>query len=284
MKAKNDRNRRADSRKTSITTVNPESANRVHWDEVAPVHLKSYGIEGLLNGISRIDEIQKRELYPVAGKDLVHLQCHIGTDTLSLALDGARVTGVDFSPASLAIARDLADRMKIQAEFIESDVLDLKGKIEKKFDIVYTSQGVLCWISDIGKWAETISSLLKPGGIFYIFESHPLIAVFDDAVAGKIEVRYPYFGCREPIHFDDDHPDYADGSYIPVNKTYEWLWPLSAIVNALIRAGLTIELLNEHDVSFHNQLPDMRRGADGWWRLEEYGNKLPLTFSLRARK
>jgi SAM-dependent methyltransferase len=261
-----------------------EAANKKHWDEVAPVHLKSYGIEGLFRGESRIDEIQRAEFYPVKGRDLIHLQCHIGTDTLSLALDGARVTGVDFSPASLAIARDLAAAMKIEAEFIESNVLDLKGIIAKQFDIVYTSRGVLCWISDIKKWAETIASLLKPGGIFYIFEFHPFIPMFDDTVSGDLKIKFPYFHQSEPIHWTDDHPDYADASYVPKNKTYEWSWSLSDIVNALIGNGLAIELLNEHDVTFSPSLPDMTADRDGWWRLEKYGNKLPLSFSIRARK
>ncbi|MBN2352936.1 MAG: class I SAM-dependent methyltransferase [Spirochaetales bacterium] len=260
-----------------------ESANRAHWDEVAPVHLKSYGVEGLVRGESWIDGLQKRELYPVAGKDLIHLQCHIGTDTLSLARDGARVTGVDFSPASLAVARELAEKMGLQVDFIESNVLELAGKNNKKFDIVYTSKGVLGWISDITKWAETISSLLKPGGVFYIFEQHPLTLMFDDTLEGELKIKYSYFHQDEPTHWDDDHPDYSDQTYVPKNKTYEWFWPLADIVNAVIRAGLVIELLNEHDVGFHRQLPDMTKGADGWWRLEKYGDKLPLTFSLRAK-
>jgi SAM-dependent methyltransferase len=263
---------------------NPESANRTHWDEVAPVHLKSYGIEGLLKGKSRIREAEKRELYPVAGKDLIHLQCHIGTDTLSLALDGARVTGVDFSPASLAIARELAAKMKIEAEFIESNVLDLKGKIAKQFDIVYTSQGVLCWISNIKEWAETISSLLKPGGIFYIYEQHPLSTMFDNTMPGDLKIKFPYFHQPEPMHWVDEHPDYADGNYVPKNKTFEWQWSLSDIVNALIHNGLAIELLNEHDSAFHRQLPGMMLRDDGRWILENYKGMLPLCFSILARK
>ena len=138
-----------------------EETNRAHWDETAPVHLKSYQIDGLLKGVSRIDEIQKRELYPIKGKALIHLQCHIGTDTLSLAIDGAKVTGVDFSAKSIAIARELAAKMHISAEFLQANVLDLESVISTKYDIVYTSKGVLSWISNIEKWAETISFLLK---------------------------------------------------------------------------------------------------------------------------
>ena len=102
-----------------------EDANRAHWDEIAPVHLRAYRVDTLLSGVSLIDEIQKGEFYPIAGKQLLHLQCHIGTDTLSLALDGAQVTGVDFSPGSIQIARELAQKMGIPAEFHVANVLDL---------------------------------------------------------------------------------------------------------------------------------------------------------------
>jgi len=261
-----------------------ERANRAFWDEVAPVHLRSYGIEGLLAGKSRIDGIQRRELYPISGKRLLHLQCHIGTDTLSLALDGARVTGVDFSPESLAIARDLAQRMGIAAEFIEASVLALPGPIAEQYDIVYTSKGVLCWIGDIDAWARGIAQLLIPGGTFYILEGHPALFMFDDTQAGELRIKYPYFHRDDPVHFDDEHPDYSDATYIPKHKTYEWNWTLGDIVNALVRHGLEIELLNEHDRLFYKGMPGMVAVDEEWWVLPEYEGMIPLSFSLRARK
>lgn len=266
-----------------MSNTKAEAANQAHWDEVAPIHLKSYAIEGLLNGISRIDAIQKREFYPVAGKHLIHLQCHIGTDTLSLALDGANVTGVDFSEKSIEIAMDLAARLNLKAEFYQANVLDLMDLTTEKYDIVYTSKGVLCWIRDISRWAETVSYLLKHGGIFYLMESHPIVGMFDDTTE-DLRVKYSYFHQDEPIHFDDEHPDYADDSYVPQNKTYEWTWSLSDIVNALIKSGLTIEFLHEHDRVFYKSHPDMEADEDGWWYFRKYKGMIPLTFSLLARK
>ena len=142
-----------------MTDSHAEATNQAHWDEVAPVHLKSYGIEGLLNGVSRIDSIQKREFYSVSGKDLIHLQCHIGTDTISLALDGANVTGVDFSGQSIRLLRTsqpecISTSRMFKAEFYQANVLDLKS-VHLKCDIV-TSKGVLCWI-ETSAWADTIS-------------------------------------------------------------------------------------------------------------------------------
>jgi ubiquinone/menaquinone biosynthesis C-methylase UbiE len=261
-----------------------EATNRAHWDEIAPIHQKSYDISGLLAGTSRIDSVQKREFYPVEGKNIIHLQCHIGTDTLSLAIDGANVTGVDFSMKSLAIARDLATKMRIHAEFVEGNVLDLKDIISMKYDIVYTSKGVIPWISNIEKWAETVSFLLKENGILYLMDSHPAMYMFDDTREGDLRIKYPYFHQKKPMHFADDHPDYSDSSYIPVTKTYEWTWSISDIVNALLHKGLTIEMLNEFDRSFYPAFPGMVKTEDDWWILKDYQGMIPLTFSLRARK
>jgi len=261
-----------------------ETTNRLHWDEVASIHLKSYNIEKLLNGISLIDDIQKDDFYPVNGKELIHLQCHIGTDTLSLALDGARVTGIDFSCKSLAIARTLAEKMKIQATFIEANVLNVRNIISSKYDIVYTSKGVLCWISDIEKWAENISHLLKKGGCFYMLEIHPLKSMFEETIGHDLHIKYPYFHRDEPIHFEDNLPDYADKTYIPLNKTYEWTWSLSDVVNALIRNGLEIEQINEYDKIFYEAFTNMSRTHDNWFFIEKYQGMIPLTFTLLARK
>jgi len=261
-----------------------ERINRNHWDEIAPVHLESYGIEGLLQGRSRIDEIQKREFYPVEGKDLIHLQCHIGTDTLSLALDGANVTGVDFSSRSIDIAKRLADRMKLKADFIVANVLDLQAIVLQKYDIVYTSKGALCWIRDIDKWAETVAFLLKDGGIFYIMDTHPFVTMLEDRVGDALGLKYPYFHQSEPLHFGGDRRDYADSTYTVRTGSYEWIWPLSDIINAIIRQGLTIEFVNEHDKLYYQEFPEMAETEDGWWFLEKYKGMIPWTFSMRARK
>jgi SAM-dependent methyltransferase len=268
----------------TIDRATAEHENRLHWNEIAPVHLRSYQIEDLLNGKSRIGEIQKRELYPIRGKELIHLQCHIGTDTLSLALDGAKVTGVDFSGDSIVIARDLAQKMRLDASFLEANVLDLKRVVTKKFDIVYTSIGVLCWIGDINRWAETISDLLKEDGIFYIMELHPAFMMFDETDKQDLRIKYPYFHQPDPIHFNDEAPDYSDESYIPKNKTYEWIWSLADILTALIDHGLRIEFFHEFDRLPFKAMPGMSQSPDGLWDLDKYPKMIPLAFSLKASK
>lgn len=261
-----------------------EMANQVFWNEIAPVHYKSYGIEKLKQGKSLIDKIQKKEMGDVKDKSLLHLQCHIGTDSLSLVLEGAQVTGIDFSRESIKIANKLKSALGLKARFIELNIYDLPDTLKEKFDIVYTSQGVLNWLKDIKEWAKLIFHYLKPGGIFYIMETHPLLYIFDDDKQGELKIKESYFPGEKPTLWDDDSPDYSDREYIPKNPTYEWTWPLGEILASLIEAGLKIEFLHEYDKLFYKGLPDMVKDEEGWWFLPKYKGMLPLTFTLRAKK
>ncbi len=259
-----------------------ERGNQEHWDELADVHARAYNIEPLLRREPLLDDIQRKELGSVDGKTLLHLQCHIGTDTLSWALLGARVTGVDISGASLKQAEELAARIGVEAEFVHCSVYDLPEQLEGQFDIVYTSVGVLCWLSDLSAWARIIRRYLKPGGLFYIMESHPILGVFDDET-DQLRVRYPYFQGPDPVRWPEDYPDYADSSYQVQTPSYEWQWTISDVVNALIEAGLDIEFLHEHDRLHWQGLPCMVREGRWWLMPANRRAQLPLAFSLRAR-
>jgi len=260
-----------------------EEINLKHWDEVAPVHGRSYDIESLLKGGHRLDPVQVKELGDTTGKTLLHLQCHIGTDTLSLVRLGAEVTGIDISGESLKVARELAKRTGLQARFIQTPLFDLPEKLTETFDIVYTSIGVLCWVSDIERWAGIVSRYLKPGGTFYLMESHPFMNVFDDENSG-LHVKHPYFTDGRPTEWPGDWPDYADENYIVKSPTREFLWPISEIHNSLVNAGLTIAYIHEFDFIHWKALESMEKGEDGFWRLPEHLNKIPVLFSLKASK
>jgi SAM-dependent methyltransferase len=261
-----------------------EAANQKMWDELAPVHFKSYGLERLRAGQTLLDEIQMRELGDVKGKTLLHLQCHIGSDTLSWAKEGAIVTGIDFSPKSIELAKRLADELHYDARFICCNIYDVEKHLDEKFDIVYTGQGVLCWLKDLREWARLIAKYLKPGGVFYIMESHPIQSIFDDTKQGALNIIHPYFHDDRPIKWDDDFPDYSDPSFVYGKPSYEWKWSFSDIINSLISEGLRIEFIGEYDKTFSRVFPDMVKGDDGWWYLPKYRGKLPLIFTLRAIK
>jgi len=221
----------------------------------------------------------------VAGARILHLQCHIGIDTLSLARLGAEVIGVDFSLVAIETARRLADELGVQATFVHSDVLDLD--LGDKLDIVFTSYGTITWLGDLRRWAEVIARHLRPGGTFYMVDDHPFRDVIDWDGAGREELRISedYFTDGKPITYK------VEGSYagpdIPVsaNVAAEWMHTMSEIINALTGAGLRIDFLNEHAMTCWASLPCARKHEDGWYRLPPgLRNKLPLTFSLRATK
>ena len=258
-----------------------EEINRKHWDEVASVHGNSYELGSLLNGGHHLDPVQVKELGDLTGKSLLHLQCHIGTDTLSLARLGAEVTGIDISGESLKVAENLAARTRLCARFIQTPLFDLPEVLHERFDIVYTSIGVLCWVSDIDLWARTLAGYLKPGGFFYLMESHPFMNVFDDEITG-LHVKYPYFTGGSPTDWPGDYPDYSDENYIVKHPSREFQWTVSEILNALLNAGLRISFLNEHDFLHWKGLESMDRCADGYWRLPEPFNRIPVLFSLKA--
>lgn len=258
-----------------------EETNKRHWDDVAPVHGRAYNTDPLLSGGHLLDPVQVEELGAIAGKKLLHLQCHIGTDSLSLARLGAEVTGVDFSGESLKVARELAKRSGLEARFIETALFDLPDVLDETFDMVYTSLGVLNWISDIRQWALIISRYLEPGGVLYLMESHPFMHVFDDETDG-LSVRHSYFSGGEAIEWPGDWPDYADSSYISSHPTMEFLWTISQIHNSLVDAGLRIQFIHEFDFMHWKGLASMERCEDGMWRLPDPLARIPLLFSLKA--
>lgn len=255
------------------------------WNDWAPLHAESefYDVEGFKKGRNTLDAIELEEVGDVTGKSLLHLQCHFGLDTLSWARLGGRVTGIDFSNKAIDIARSLSKELGIEADFICSGVYDLRNNLDGKFDIVYTSAGVLCWLPDLKQWAEIISHFLKPGGFFYILESHPFSHVFDDSEnITELKVEHSYFHSPEPTKWE------IEGSYAGVQTdrqyiSYEWTHSMGEIINSLISSGLRIEFLHEFPVLFFKWFPFMEEDdEEGWWRLP--GDKLPLTFSIKATK
>lgn len=262
-------------------------ANLNLWNEWAAIHEKStyYDMEGFRAGKLSLHPLEIEEVGEVAGKSLLHLQCHFGMDTLSWARLGAIVTGVDFSDKGIEIARRLGDELKIPATFVRSDIYRSPEVLTGQFDIVFTSYGVLAWLPDIRRWAQIVAHYLKPGGTFFIVEFHPFAHLFDDgAGTPDLEMRNPYFGRSGPLEFDDSS-SYADPE-APVNQRahYEWHHRLGEIMTALLDAGLRIEFLHEFPYSVYSQLPFMQQGEDGYYRLSNHDGMIPLMFSIRARR
>lgn len=270
-------------------------ANRAFWDELVDIHLNSgpdgYDVAALRRGDRSLHAIEEAELGPVAGLDVLHLQCHFGVDTLILAQRGARVTGLDFSPAAVATARDLCAELGLEARFVEGDLYAAPELIDGRFDLVYVTWGTICWLPDVASWAMVAAHFLKPGGRFYFCDAHPASLVFDDSEeaaalpAGTLRLHYPYFHRAEPIA-NTVTVDYADPTAeIRNQRSYEWAHSVSDIVNAVIGAGMRLEWLHEHDEIAWRLLPVLVPGRHGQYRWPDgFEPRLPLSLSLSARK
>ena len=256
---------------------------RENWNERATVHYGSdfYDVEGFKSGRITLTDLELDEVGSVEGKKLLHLQCHFGLDTMSWSRLGAVATGVDFSDVAIEFARSLNDELGLGTRFICSSVYDLPEVLEEQFDIVFTSYGVLCWLPDLTGWARVVENHLKPGGVFYIVDGHPVLGTQEVADTGRMEPTYGYF--HEELYFEGNEPSYA-GSEPIRSPVYEWQHHLGEIVTALIEAGLKIQFLHEFAKSGYGAFPMMERGDDGWWRFPERNDAIPQLFSIRATK
>jgi SAM-dependent methyltransferase len=263
--------------------------NNVLWDEWADLHAASafYDLEGFKRGGVRLGAEEIAEIGDVAGRELLHLQCHFGIDTLSWARLGARVTGADFSSRATELARSLADDLGFpEARFVCSDLYDLPASLEGDFDVVYTSKGVLAWLPDIRRWAQVVAHFVRPGGTFYIHEVHPVAQAFlEEGVApGELRLTYPYWEHEAPLTFPV-HGSYADPTAeLAATVEHSWDHGLGEIVTAIVEAGLRIETLREYPFLAW-RLDFLVEGPDGRFRLPEgTPGELPLSFSIRATK
>ena len=260
--------------------MNEIEANKVAWGQLSKAHYEHYkkAIQEKRHNFSKIIE---EELGNISGKTVIHLQCNTGADTVLLAQKGATVTGVDLVPDNIFYAKKMSEELGIKnIDFIESDIMEFKEKHNKKYDMVFTSEGVLCWLPDLNKWAETVKHLLKENGVLYVLDSHPFYMTFDEEKLkeNKLEIKYPYF-IREPEYEDEMH-DYASDNKTGVN--YGWMYKVSDIINTLAKAGLTIEYFNEYDTLYFN-LGGMENFDNGHCHYPFFDTKLPFTFSLKAR-
>ena len=265
--------------------------NRASWDERASAHAASpgYGLQRFLDDPSHLSHVVRFDLPrlgSIEGVRGVHLQCHIGTDTLSLARLGAHMTGLDFSSSALREGRRLASASGAEIDYVEGDVYaapSLLGMHE--FDLVFTGIGALCWLPSISQWAQVVADLLRPGGRLFIREGHPAMWAIDEARTDALVVDYPYFETAEPL-VDDDPSTYVETDVtFHENVTHSWNHGLGEIVSALMAVDLKLTGLVEHDSVPWEAFPgQMVEGDDGEWRLKERPERIPCTYTLQAVK
>lgn len=268
--------------------MTPEiETNRHLWNEWTDLHFGSefYGVADFREGGLSLPQCDRNAVGVVEGLDLLHLQCHFGMDTLSWARLGARVTGLDFSERSVAKARELAGECGLSARFVCADVYRTPEEIAERFDLVVATAGVIPWLPDVRAWAKIVAKMLRPGGVFYLREFHPVPQVLDETSPDPDApaFRYSYFPTGKGICSG------STGSYaVPHSSvetvSYEWPHTVAEVLQALIEAGLRLETIREFPFTTYRALPWLEKGADGHWRWPGEQAVLPLMYSVKARR
>ncbi|WP_435299168.1 class I SAM-dependent methyltransferase [Timonella sp. A28] len=276
-----------------ISWDDARSANQRNWDERVPIHVEAgYGISAFHADPNHISGVVAHDIdflaphlpeSDIGGLKVCHLQCHIGTDTVSLARLGAHVTGIDFSQSALEAAAILADGLGVKVQWLEGDVLEAATLTREQFDVVYTSIGTICWLSDLERWAQQISALLTSDGVFYIRDGHPSLYALDEVEYPPLP-RYRYFP-NGKAQIWDDATTYGGEGTIASSRTYEWPHSIAEVVTALLKAGLRIEAMHEGETLPWEFSPHMvRRDDDNYEWPEPLRNVIPCTFTIVARK
>jgi SAM-dependent methyltransferase len=255
--------------------------NKALWNKKTAYHIDSdfYALNDFIAGKSSLNDIELALLGDINGKSLLHLQCHFGMDTLSLARMGAKATGVDFSDVAIAKARELNAQLGLNANFVCTDIYDLPSKLDEQYDIVFTSYGTIGWLPDMQRWAQVVARYLKPGGQFIIVDFHPVVWMFSNDFSG---IQYSYFN-KEAI-VETLEGTYADRNAPIAAEEIGWNHNFAEVMQNLIEAGLTIASFSEVDYSPYNCFSNMVEVSPGKFQIAGFEGKLPMVYALKAIK
>ncbi|MEM6749090.1 MAG: class I SAM-dependent methyltransferase [Planctomycetota bacterium] len=276
--------------------------NQASWDLRAPVHAQSRLYTGRANalraGKHTLTPLHQEGVGDLNGKAALHLQCHLGMETMSLARLGASpAVGLDFSQASINHANKLRDELGVspkRCRFVCANVYDAPEALGQAFDLLFVSEGSLCWLPDIRRWAQTVGALLKPGGRLFVHDFHPILhtlapgnrdsAPGDKSEAHAFHLAYGYLGERA-MTFETDTTYTESDAPLPKHSTAEWVHPIGAMLGGLLDAGLVIDGFEEHPTCCYQALPCMVLADYGRWAFPEpWAGQVPCEFSLRAHK
>ena len=256
--------------------------NKRLWEKRTHVHIGSefYETDAIVAGKSSLTEIEEALLPDLHGKRMLHLQCHFGLDTISLARRGAICTGLDFSEEAIRNAKELSEKAGVAIDFVEANVYDLPELQLGKFDVVFTTYGVLCWLPDLREWARMISDSLVPGGILYLAEFHPALYMFDFNTGA---LSYPYFNTGRPFE-DLEENTYAEASAAIALPSFFWSHSISEVLKPLLENKMTIDNFEEFPFSPFNCFPVMKELGAGRFYYGPESAQVPQVFVVVARK
>ncbi len=255
--------------------------NKIAWDGRVEPHYESdfYDVKGFIAGNCSLNAIELDLLGDVKGKKILHLQCHFGQDSISLARMGARVTGVDFSEAAIEKGKELAAETNVDINFVCCNIYDLKKYLDEEFDIVFTSYGTIGWLHDLNAWANIVSHYLKPNGQFVFAEFHPVVWMFDDEFK---HIKYSY-SRSEPI-IECIEGTYADNNADIKQEHITWNHGMGHVLNSLISVGIYIQQVNEYDYSPYNCFNNTVEIKPKQFRIKHLENKIPMVYSVLGKK
>jgi SAM-dependent methyltransferase len=265
-------------------------ANRVNWDNRTPIHVRSafYGLDGSRPASYWFADFEWADLGELSGADVLQLQCHVGAETIAFPGRGAKTVGLDISGESIAAARRIARDAGVDIEYVQSDVYDAHAALGgRSFDVVYTSKGAVFYLPDLPLWAEVVAGLLRPGGVAYVVDFHPLLVSLGPVPppdgSEDLVLRYDYLN-RGPVERDATYT-YTDGPPLSGGRVaYEWLHGIGEVINAFVDAGLRIERVRESDRIPWPRWSSMIPTEDGWFRLPDSAPRIPLLYAVLARK
>ena len=265
----------------------PRADNRANWDDRVAGHIDGYRMDRYLDNPDHMSDIvmfDRDRLGDLTGKKVLHLQCHIASDTITLARLGAEVTGIDFAPSAIAAARDLFARTDTPGRFIESEVYDAPAALDEQFDMVYTGVGAINWLPNIDGWAGVVDHFVKPGGRLFMTEGHPVAWALDQDRDDRLLVLdFPYFEGR--MQTWDEDVSYLGDAKLTHTTSHEWNHGLGEIFTALLTRGFVIELFEEHRVLPWKMHSWMEETSNGWFRFpKEVRDQVPLMYTLIAAK
>lgn len=256
---------------------NYKEINREQWNQRVEPHVESefYDVAGFINGQSSLKDTEIALLGDVKGKRVLHLQCHFGQDSISMARMGASVVGADLSDKAIEKARELTQLTQTDATFVCCDLFDLPQHLEGEFDIVFTSYGTVGWLPDLDRWATVIQHFLKPGGKFIFVEFHPVVWMFDDDFQ---KVGYRYFK-SDPI-VETASGTYADREAAIRTTSVSWNHGMSEVIGSLLRHGIQLQDLQEYDFSNYDCFNHTVEFEPGKFRIQHLGNNIPMMYSI----
>ena len=254
--------------------------NRKAWNAKTKAHVKSdfYDVPSFLAGKTALKHTDLALVDDVNGKDLVHLQCHFGLDTLSFARMGAKVWGLDLSDESIDEARRLTNQIGVEATFVQGNVHDAPELLSRQFDVIYTGWGALCWLPDLKRWGKVINELAKPGTELYICEFHPACYMLCETQ----EITDPYFNTK--VYDEVWEGTYTDGGENVNQRSISWGHSLADIMMAVIENGFEIQEFREWDHLVYPCFSNLKEDKPGEWVFEKHGRKIPYGYGLKAVK